>query len=380
MSSFIPAEFIFPKKEKINLLNLNYQQMCNFFLKIGEKPFRAAQVMQWIYRYYCNDFTQMTNINKTLRNLLTQCAEIHTPKFIEEKHSSDGTIKWAMLIDEQLIETVCIPTLNHTTLCISSQIGCPLKCNFCLTAKQGFNRNLKVSEIIGQIWNAGKIINNSKNIQKKSITNIVIMGMGEPLLNLHNLVPAVKIMLDKFGFALSKRHITISTAGIVPAINMLADLIDVSLAISLHAPNNELRNQIMPINKKYNIESLLNAAKHYMNKSNANHNGITIEYVLLNQVNDHIHHAHELAKLLKDLPCKINLIRWNSFPGATYKCSSDIRINNFIKILTSYGLITIIRKIRGNDIYAACGQLAGNIIDRTRERILSNNMKIISNG
>lgn len=357
-------------KKKINLLDLNRQQMREFFVEIGEKPFRANQVMKWIYHYCCDDFEYMTDINKVLRSKLMQLTEILAPEVSEEKRSSDGTIKWSLRVNGQLVETVYIPEDNRATLCVSSQVGCVLKCKFCSTGHQGFNRNLRVSEIIGQVWRATKIIGAAKLIGQHTITNVVMMGMGEPLLNLNNVVPAMDIMLDNFGFGLSKRHVTLSTAGIVPALDKLGDMIDVALAISLHAPNNKLRDDIVPINKKYNIETFLGAVKRYMKKSHANHGRVTIEYVMLSHVNDSIDDARELAILLKNTPCKINLIPWNFFPGAPYKCSSNSRINLFSKILIEYGFIVIVRKTRGNDIDAACGQLTGDIIDRTKRRLL----------
>ncbi len=245
-------------------------------------------------------------------------------------------------------------------------MGCALECKFCSTAQQGFNRNLRVSEIIGQVWRAAKIIGAAKVTGQRPITNVVMMGMGEPLLNLTNVVPAMEIMLDDFGFGLSKRRVTLSTSGVVPALDKLGDMIDVALAISLHAPNDEIRDEIVPINKKYNIETFLAAVRRYIGKSNANQGRVTIEYVMLDHVNDGTEHAHQLAELLKDTPCKINLIPWNPFPGAPYGRSSNSRIDRFSKVLMSYGFTTIVRKTRGDDIDAACGQLAGDVIDRTK--------------
>ena len=259
-----------------------------------------------------------------------------------------------------------IPEDDRATLCVSSQVGCALECKFCSTAQQGFNRNLKVSEIIGQVWRAAKIIGAVKTTGVRPITNVVMMGMGEPLLNLTNVVPAMEIMLDDFGFGLSKRRVTLSTSGVVPALDKLGDMIDVALAISLHAPNDTIRDEIVPINKKYNIATFLESVRGYISKSNANQGRVTIEYVMLDHVNDGTEHAHELAALLKDTPCKINLIPWNPFPGAPYGRSSNSRIDRFCKVLMSYGFTTIVRKTRGDDIDAACGQLAGDVIDRTK--------------
>jgi 23S rRNA (adenine2503-C2)-methyltransferase len=358
-----------PKNEKINLLDLNRQQMREFFIEMGEKPFRADQVMKWIYHYCCDDFEQMTDINKVLRGKLMQRAEIRAPEVAEEMRSSDGTIKWAIRVGDQLVETVYIPEAERATLCVSSQVGCALECKFCSTAQQGFNRNLRVSEIIVQVWRAAKIIGAAKITGQRPITNVVMMGMGEPLLNLNNVVPAMDIMLDDFGFGLSKRRVTLSTSGVVPALDKLGDMIDVALAISLHAPNDTIRDEIVPINKKYNIETFLAAVKRYIGKSNANQGRVTIEYVMLDHINDSTDNAHELAALLKDTPCKINLIPWNPFPGAPYGRSSNSRIDRFSKVLMDYGFTTIVRKTRGDDIDAACGQLAGDVIDRTKRTL-----------
>lgn len=354
------------KEKKINLLDLNRKAMREFFASIGEKPFRADQIMKWIYHYCCDDFDEMSNINKVLRTKLKAISEIRAPEVAEEMCSSDGTIKWAFSVDGQLIESVYIPERDRATLCVSSQVGCALDCKFCSTAQQGFNRNLRVSEIIGQVWRASKILIEKGLAKQRPISNVVMMGMGEPLLNVNNVVPAMEIMLDDFGYGLSKRRVTLSTSGVVPALDKLAGKIDVALAISLHAPNDEIRSKIMPINEKYNIAQFLASVKRYLATSNANHGKVTIEYVMLDQVNDDIPHARELAQLLKHVPCKINLIPWNPFPGAPYKRSSNSRIDRFMKTLMEYGFTVIIRKTRGDDIDAACGQLAGDIIDRTK--------------
>lgn len=357
------------KPEKINLLDLNRQQLREFFADMGEKPFRADQVMKWMYHYCSDDFDEMTDINKVLRTKLKEVAVIRAPEVAEEQRSADGTIKWAIKIADQLVETVYIPEADRATLCVSSQVGCALECKFCSTAQQGFNRNLRVSEIIGQVWRAAKIIGAQKKTGIRPITNVVMMGMGEPLLNLNNVVPAMEIMLDDFGFGLSKRRVTLSTSGVVPALDKLGDMIDVALAISLHAPTDAIRDEIMPINKKYNIETFLASVRRYMEKSNANQGRVTVEYVLLDHVNDGTEHAHQLAECLKDTPCKINLIPWNPFPGAPYGRSSNSRIDRFSKVLMGYGFTTIVRKTRGDDIDAACGQLAGEVIDRTKRTL-----------
>ncbi|WP_036774736.1 bifunctional tRNA (adenosine(37)-C2)-methyltransferase TrmG/ribosomal RNA large subunit methyltransferase RlmN [Photorhabdus australis] len=357
------------KNDKINLLDLDRKQMRQFFVDMGEKPFRADQVMKWIYHYCYDDFEQMTDINKTLRAKLQQVAEIRAPEVAEEQRSADGTIKWAISVGDQQVETVYIPEDDRATLCVSSQVGCALECKFCSTAQQGFNRNLRVSEIIGQVWRAAKIIGSLKSSGRRPITNVVMMGMGEPLLNLNNVVPAMEIMMDDFGFGLSKRRVTLSTSGVVPALDKLGDMIDVALAISLHAPTDDVRDDIVPINRKYNIEQFLAGVRRYLAKSNANQGRVTVEYVMLDHINDSVEQAHQLAECLKDTPSKINLIPWNPFPGAPYGRSSNSRIDRFAKVLMGYGFTTIVRKTRGDDIDAACGQLAGDVIDRTKRTL-----------
>ena len=354
---------------KINLLDLNRQQMREFFAEMGEKPFRADQVMKWMYHYCFDDFEQMTDINKGLRAKLQRVAEIRAPEVAEEQRSTDGTIKWAIKVGDQQVETVYIPEGDRATLCVSSQVGCALECKFCSTAQQGFNRNLRVSEIIGQVWRAANIIGSLKSTGTRPITNVVMMGMGEPLLNLNNVVPAMDIMMDDFGFGLSKRRVTLSTSGVVPALDKLGDMIDVALAISLHAPTDDIRDEIVPINRKYNIETFLAAVRRYLAKSNANGGRVTVEYVMLDHINDSTEQAHQLAECLKDTPCKINLIPWNPFPGAPYGRSSNSRVDRFSKVLMEYGFTTIVRKTRGDDIDAACGQLAGEVIDRTKRTL-----------
>ncbi|THA00063.1 bifunctional tRNA (adenosine(37)-C2)-methyltransferase TrmG/ribosomal RNA large subunit methyltransferase RlmN [Rodentibacter pneumotropicus] len=352
--------------KKINLMDLTRQQMREFFQELGEKPFRADQLVKWIYHFGEDNFDNMTNINKKLREKLKSVAEIKAPEVAVEQRSADGTIKWAMQVGDQQVETVYIPEADRATLCVSSQVGCALACTFCSTAQQGFNRNLTVSEIIGQVWRASKIIGNFGVTGIRPITNVVMMGMGEPLLNVANVVPAMEIMLDDFAYGLSKRRVTLSTSGVVPALDNLSKMIDVALAISLHAPNDELRDEIVPINKKYNIKMLIDSVNRYLSVSNANHGKVTIEYVMLDHVNDSIEHAHQLANVLKNTPCKINLIPWNPFPEAPYEKSSNTRIDRFQKTLMEYGFTVIVRKTRGDDIDAACGQLAGDVIDRTK--------------
>ena len=365
MSELLSVQSDAPAK-KINLMDLTRQQMREFFKELGEKPFRADQLVKWIYHFGEDNFDNMTNINKKLREKLKAVAEIKAPEVAVEQRSADGTIKWAMQVGEQQVETVYIPEADRATLCVSSQVGCALACTFCSTAQQGFNRNLTVSEIIGQVWRASKIIGNFGVTGIRPITNVVMMGMGEPLLNVANVVPAMEIMLDDFAYGLSKRRVTLSTSGVVPALDNLSKMIDVALAISLHAPNDELRDEIVPINKKYNIKMLIDSVNRYLSVSNANHGKVTIEYVMLDHVNDAVEHAHQLAEVLKNMPCKINLIPWNPFPEAPYAKSSNTRIDRFQKTLMEYGFTVIIRKTRGDDIDAACGQLAGDVIDRTK--------------
>ena len=362
----VSAQAVAEPAKKVNLMNLTRAQMRKFFAELGEKPFRADQLVKWIYHFGEDNFDNMTNLNKKLREKLKSVAEIKAPEVAVEQRSADGTIKWAMQVGDQQVETVYIPEEDRATLCVSSQVGCALACTFCSTAQQGFNRNLTVSEIIGQVWRASKIIGNFGVTGVRPITNVVMMGMGEPLLNVANVVPAMEIMLDDFAYGLSKRRVTLSTSGVVPALDNLSKMIDVALAISLHAPNDELRDEIVPLNKKYNIKTLIDSVNRYLSVSNANHGKVTIEYVMLDHVNDHVEHAHQLAEVLKNTPCKINLIPWNPFPEAPYAKSSNTRIDRFQKTLMEYGLTVIVRKTRGDDIDAACGQLAGDVIDRTK--------------
>lgn len=357
------------QQKKINLLDLTRAQMQQFFVEMGEKPFRADQVMKWIYHFCIDDFDKMSNINKVLREKLKARCVIEAPVVVTRQDSSDGTIKFVMgLSGGQEVETVWIPEKDRRTLCVSSQVGCALDCSFCSTAQQGFNRNLSVAEIIGQVWRVAQIIGSYGDTGDKPVTNVVMMGMGEPLLNLNNVVPAMELMLEDFGFGLSKRRVTLSTSGVVPALDLLRDKIDVALAISLHAPNNELRNELVPVNRKYPMEEFLAASRRYVANSKAN-DKVTVEYVMLDGVNDSMEQAHELAHALKDTPSKINLIPFNPYPGSPYKRSSNSRIDRFNKVLQEYGFTVIVRKTRGDDIDAACGQLVGDVIDRTKRLI-----------
>jgi 23S rRNA (adenine2503-C2)-methyltransferase len=353
-------------KGKINLLNFDHQMMREYFISIGEKPFRADQIMKWIYHFGYSDFDQMTNLNKKLKEKLKATCEISAPEISEKQVSSDGTIKYALrLAGGQEVETVWIPEKERATLCVSSQVGCALECTFCATAQQGFNRNLSMSEIIGQVWRVANDIGATRIAGTRPITNIVMMGMGEPLLNMKHLIPALDTMLNDLGYGLSKRRVTVSTSGVVPALDMLKEKIDCALAISIHAPNNKLRDELVPINKKYPLEDFIKAAARYIDGSKANKQA-TIEYVMLDHVNDSTDQAHELAIALKGLPSKINLIPFNPYPGSAYKRSSNSRIDRFDKVLQSYGLTVITRRPRGEDIDAACGQLAGEVVDRTK--------------
>ena len=354
------------EQKKINLLDLNRDAMRELFVSFGEKPFRGDQVMKWIYHFGVDNFDEMSNVNKKLKEKLKNECEIVAPEISVRQQASDGTIKYALVLEGgQEVEAVWIPEKERATLCVSSQVGCALECTFCSTAQQGFNRNLKVSEIIGQVWRVAKDIGLDGNSEKRPVTNVVMMGMGEPLLNVKNVVPAMELMMDDWGFGLSKRRVTLSTSGVVPALDLLKEKIDVALAISLHSPDNALRDILVPINKKYPIEEFLAACRRYIDGSKANKD-VTIEYVMLNGVNDSTDQAHELVKTLKGTPCKVNLIPFNPFPGNEYTRSSNSRIDRFSKVLQAAGITCIVRRTRGDDIDAACGQLAGDVVDRTK--------------
>ena len=354
--------------KKVNLLDLSSEKMKEFLLQRGEKPFRATQLIKWLHQHLADDLDQMTNISKAMRADLAEVAEIKLPEVVLDKASADGTHKWVLrLADGNCIETVYIPESDRGTLCVSSQVGCALDCTFCSTARQGFSRNLTVSEIIGQLWIARKTLQPDPNASR-AVTNVVMMGMGEPLLNFENVVDAMSLMLDDNAYGLSKRRLTLSTSGVIPALDRLRERIDVSLAVSLHAPNDELRNQLVPINKKYPIEELL-AACHRFLEGKAAREHITMEYVMLDGVNDSDQHAHELIQTLKGLSVKVNLIPFNPFPDTRYKRSSNNRIHRFYEILSKAGMVVMTRKTRGDDIDAACGQLAGEVQDRSRRKI-----------
>jgi len=358
----------------VNLLNFDRQGMTDFFVELGEKPFRATQMLKWIYQFGLSDFDQMTNLSKAMREKLSSIAKVSVPDIIEQQESDDGTIKWLFSLENgNAIETVFIPENDRGTLCVSSQIGCALECSFCSTAQQGFNRNLSTAEIIGQVWAANQAMKVMPRNQRV-ISNVVLMGMGEPLLNFNNVVAAMNIMMDDNAYGLSKRRVTISTSGVVPALERLKAVSDVALAVSLHATNNELRNELVPINKKYPIKQLLNACKFYVQGEHKRK--VTFEYVMLDGVNDKPQHARELIELIKDIPSKVNLIPFNPFPDSKYKCSSPQAIDKFRHILMKAGVISTTRKTRGDDIDAACGQLAGKVMDKTKRRFRREQTKV----
>lgn len=352
--------------DKINLLNLDRLAMQEFFVGIGEKPFRATQVIQWIHQYGVDDFDAMTNLSKELRARLRDVAEIHAPEIIQDQTAADGTRKWLLrLNDGNAIETVFIPEEDRGTLCVSSQVGCTLNCSFCSTGHQGFNRSLTVAEIISQLLVANRALGRDPK-GDRIITNVVLMGMGEPLLNFDNVLPAMRLMLDDYAYGLSRRRVTLSTAGVIPMLERLRHECPVSLAVSLHATNDALRDQLVPLNKKYPIQELLEACRRYC--ADSPRSRVTFEYVMLDGVNDSVTHAHELVDLLQTVPSKVNLIPFNSFPRTQYQRSPREAIDRFREVLIAAGLTTITRKTRGDEIDAACGQLAGRVQDRTRRR------------
>jgi 23S rRNA (adenine2503-C2)-methyltransferase len=368
--------------DRVNLLGLPRLELEAFVAeRLSAKPFRARQLMKWIYRKGAADFSAMTDLAQDFRNQLAQVATISVPEIVTEQRSSDGTRKWMLRMDQvQGIETVYIPEPDRGTLCISSQVGCAMDCSFCSTAQQGFNRNLSVAEIVGQVWLAHRELEASAaaapgpradgrpdGSPSGRITNIVLMGMGEPLANYRNVVPAMRVFTDDLGYDLSRRRVTLSTSGLVPQIYKLAEECNVALAVSLHAPNDALRNELVPINRKHPIDELLAACWHYIDKQNGR--SITFEYVMLDGINDKPEHAKQLAKLLRGKPAKLNLIPFNVFPGTRYKRSPAAAITRFRDILNDAGVIATIRRTRGDDIDAACGQLAGKVTDRTMVRL-----------
>lgn len=355
-----------------NLLNYDVKGLADFCSEIGEKPFRAKQLLRWIHQFGISDFVDMSDLAKNLREKLTVLAIIESPQIISDYVAADGTRKWLLSVGAgNGIETVFIPEVNRGTLCVSSQVGCALACTFCSTGRQGFNRNLTVAEIIGQLWIANKTLKAaSKDVAvnaNRVVSNVVMMGMGEPLANFDNVVTALDLMLDDHAYGLSRRRVTVSTSGLVPAIDRLRERCPVALAISLHAPNDALRDQLVPINKKYPIQELLAACQRYL--SVAPRDFITFEYVMLDGVNDSASHARELIKVVQDTPCKFNLIPFNAFPNSGFTRSTAEAVRIFRDVLLQAGFVTTIRKTRGDDIAAACGQLAGQVKDKTRRSV-----------
>ncbi len=356
-----------PLKEdvKINLFDLDKSGLIDMFAKIGEKPFRASQIMKWLYHARVHEFSEMTNISQKLRSWLEENTEIRLPIVTERQDSTDGTIKWLLQVEGgNSVETVYIPEGKRGTLCVSSQVGCSLGCTFCSTGKQGFNRNLTTGEIAAQMWIAQEALVHLNGKQQRAVTNVVFMGMGEPLLNYRNVVKAASVFMDDLAWGLGKRRVTLSTSGVVPALDSLRELTDVALAVSLHAPDNALRDEIVPINRKYPLEVLIPACKRFVENTPRRH--ITWEYVMLKGVNDSPDQAHKLVKLLDGVPSKMNLIPFNPFPGSGYKTPSMYVIKRFQDILAKGGLRTTIRKTRGDDIDAACGQLKGLVDNRVK--------------
>ena len=361
--------------ETTNLLSLDRRGLETYFAGIGEKPFRSRQLMQWIYQRKVIRPEDMTDLSKVLRRRLAEQASFELPEIVSQQLSRDGTCKWLLkLHDGNCIETVFIPEDDRGTLCVSSQVGCSLNCDFCATARQGFSRNLSVDEIIGQVWIANDRLESMgythgdqvplESDHRRPVTNVVMMGMGEPLANFDNVVAAMNLMMDDFSFGLSRRRVTLSTAGMVPAMDQLRETCPVSLAVSLHAPDDELRDRLVPLNRKYPIAELLDACRRYV--SGSGRQRITFEYVLLHDVNDSPAHARKLAALLGDLPAKVNLIPFNPFPGVPYQRSGTAAIERFRDLLLGRNVFTVTRRTRGDDIDAACGQLAGDFTDRTR--------------
>ena len=352
----------------VNLLDFDAKGLADFFTEIGEKPFRARQLLRWIHQCGQADFGGMTDLAKELRNKLAATAVIESPQVISDHTAADGTRKWLLAVGAgNGIETVYIPEANRGTLCISSQVGCALACTFCSTGRQGFNRNLTVAEIVGQLWWANKALAGEfggEVVRDRAVTNVVMMGMGEPLANFENVVTALGLMLDDNAYGLSRRRVTVSTSGLIPAMDRLRERCPVALAVSLHAPNDMLRDQLVPINKKYPIKELLAACERYL--QSAPRDFVTFEYVMLDGVNDSVAHARELVELVRHTPCKFNLIPFNPFPNSGYKRSLPESVSSFRDVLMQAGLIATVRKTRGDDIAAACGQLAGKVHDKTR--------------
>ena len=349
---------------KQNLLGLDEQGLARFFEAQAEKPFRARQLLRWIHQLGQSDFSKMSDLSKALREKLEHGACVAAPQVVGDEITADGTRKWLVKVDgANSVESVFIPETGRATLCVSSQAGCILDCSFCATGKQGFNRNLTSAEIIGQLWMANRLLGVERRTDRV-ISNVVFMGMGEPMLNLDNVIPALRLMLDDNAYGLSRRRVTVSTSGVIPGMDRLRDECPVALAVSLHAPNDELRNELVPVNRKYPLRELIAACNRYLEK--APRDFITFEYVMLEGVNDTEAHAREAAALAASVRCKYNLIPFNPFGESQYKRSSSERIRRFAEILQRTGLTVTTRKTRGDDIAAACGQLAGHVSDRTR--------------
>ena len=353
----------YAKDEKPNLLGMTLPEMTAFFAELGEKPFRAKQVFRWIHHFGADNFEAMTDLAKSLREKLPGVATISPPTLMTSQASKDGTRKWLLDVGTgNGIEVVFIPEEDRGTLCISSQVGCALDCTFCSTGKQGFNRNLTSAEIIGQLWWANKALGRAPK-GERIVSNVVMMGMGEPLANFDNVTAAMDIMLDDHGYGLSRRRVTLSTSGVVPNLKRLKERCPVALAVSLHAPNDKLRDVLVPINQKYPLAELLATIRDYLEA--APRDFVTFEYVMLDGVNDSVQQAHELVALAGNLSCKFNLIPWNPFPDAPYKRSSNNAIHRFREVLQNAGFVVTVRKTRGDDIDAACGQLAGQVVDKS---------------
>lgn len=351
---------------RVNLLGLSQPLMVALFAEMGEKPFRARQVLKWIHARGVRDIDHMTDLSRPLREHLKTVAVLDVPEVVLDNTAADGTRKWLMRMNEgAAIETVFIPEPGRGTLCVSSQIGCALDCSFCATGKQGFLRDLSTAEIIGQLWVAARALETVGLNDQRRITNVVFMGMGEPLLNYDAVLAAVNLMLDDHAYGLSKRRVTISTSGVVPGLQRLADDTDCSLALSLHAPNDALRDELVPLNRRYPIATTLAACQSYLSRL-SDKRKLTVEYTLMDAVNDELEHAHELAELLQSIPCKINLIPFNPFPASGYQRPSRNRQMRFLEVLSKAGHNVTIRKTRGDDIDAACGQLTGRFNDRTK--------------
>jgi 23S rRNA (adenine2503-C2)-methyltransferase len=369
-----------PATARTNLLGLARPALETFVAQLGSRPFRARQLMSWVYKRGTGEFGEMTDLARDFRARLAAQADVRPPEVVRVQRSADGTIKWLLRADAaQAFEMVFIPEPDRGTLCISSQVGCALDCSFCATAQQGFNRNLTTAEIVGQVWLASTELAReatgadpaaaaaAEGALERRVTNVVLMGMGEPLANFRNVVPALDILLDDFGFDLSRRRVTLSTSGLVPQIYKLAEVSNVALAVSLHAPDDALRNELVPINRKHPIAELLPACWHYLDSRRGR--SVTFEYVMLDGVNDSPAQARAVARLLKGHPAKVNLIPFNPFPGTRYTRSPAPVIQRFRDELLQRGVLATVRRTRGEDIDAACGQLAGRVIDRTTVRL-----------